>query len=352
MKPTPAIVALVGIAVMAACAPESTGPSPSDIARFEAVPTSGSLSFETPTYAIGTINAQDGWVSLGAAGSGCAVYDHAVAALSGFWAVPGFGSQSLRISNAVTSGCFSDQTFSKPVINEAGETNAYVSVSSGTRLPKFVAQWDFASAVPGAEQPGLSVVASPDKGDGGRMSWVQTKDTPLGLEVNFRDYQDAIPYGSLASPSDGRGLEDDFILTNIASGLSRTVPHTIRIEMNLIDGPRNDVVKVFVDGVLKHTGTSWEDYFRWTQGPGDPEQNAPVHESRVIRSMLFRTGGAPAPAAAGKGLFIDNLSLASSSGLVGPPLNEQSCKNDGWKTFNNPVFKNQGDCVSFVKTGK
>ena len=180
------------------------------------------------------------------------------------------------------------------------------------------------------------------------MSWVQMKDTPTGLQVNFYDYQDAIPYGSLATPADGRGVEDDFVFTTVASGLSRTVPHTVRIEMDLIDGPHNDVVKVFVDGVLKHTGTSWEDYFRWTQGPGDPESTAPVHESRVIRSMLFRTGGVPASATAGKGLLIDNLKLVSSS----PPTSSESCKNGGWKLFNNPVFKNQGDCVSFTNTGK
>ena len=35
-----------------------------------------SSTFETLTP--GTVNAQDGWSSLGAAGSGCAVYDHAV----------------------------------------------------------------------------------------------------------------------------------------------------------------------------------------------------------------------------------------------------------------------------------
>jgi hypothetical protein len=33
---------------------------------------------------------------------------------------------------------------------------------------------------------------------------------------------------------------------------------------------------------------------------------------------------------------------------VGPPTSKDQCKNDGWKTFNNPPFKNQGDCVSSV----
>ena len=30
------------------------------------------------------------------------------------------------------------------------------------------------------------------------------------------------------------------------------------------------------------------------------------------------------------------------------PTTTQECKNDGWRTFTNPRFKNQGDCVSFV----
>jgi hypothetical protein len=34
------------------------------------------------------------------------------------------------------------------------------------------------------------------------------------------------------------------------------------------------------------------------------------------------------------------------------PTDKDSCKNDGWKSFNTPTFKNQGDCVSFVATAK
>lgn len=30
------------------------------------------------------------------------------------------------------------------------------------------------------------------------------------------------------------------------------------------------------------------------------------------------------------------------------PTTKAECKNDGWKTFTNPVFKNQGQCISFV----
>lgn len=302
------------------------------------------INFEAPTYIVGNINGQDGWSKTG-------LYD--VEVVTNTYGYASFGGQSLRISNAITSSSFGDHTFSKPLTEEAGETNAYVVTPTAVRNPYFVAQWDFASTIPGAEQPGLSVVASPDRGDGGRMSWVQMKDTPTGLEVNFYDYQDAPPYGSNAIPSNGVGPEDDFVFTNVASGLSRTVPHTIRIEMTLLDGPHNDIVKVCVDGTLCHTGTSWEDYFRWNQGPGDAEMTAPVRESRVVRSMLFRTGGAAAPATAGNGFLIDNLKLTSGPILVGPPTNKDQCKKGGWKTFNNPrTFKNQGDCIKFVEEQK
>jgi NHL repeat len=38
---------------------------------------------------------------------------------------------------------------------------------------------------------------------------------------------------------------------------------------------------------------------------------------------------------------------------VGPPTNKDQCKNGGWEIFTIPrKFKNQGDCVSFVNTGK
>ena len=39
--------------------------------------------------------------------------------------------------------------------------------------------------------------------------------------------------------------------------------------------------------------------------------------------------------------------IATSDPAVAPPTNKDQCKRAGWKIFNNPSFKNQGDCVSF-----
>lgn len=264
-----------------------------------------SVNFENPPYTLGVINGQDGWSSLGAAGLGCAVYDHAVSPSLG---TVGFGDQSLRISNAVTSGCFSDQTFSKSLIDEAGETSAVSDGwSGGTRQNHFEAQFSLASAVPDAVQTGLYMSVAPDRGDGARMSYLRFEDRTDGIHVFFDDYKDVLPFGSSVGDSaNGCGVGDDFTDSDIAT-LTRS-PHTIKFVMDFVDGPRNDIVKIYIDGALKATGTSWEDYFRYCEG----------NPTRPVDSMLFRSGGplGAAPETLGKGFLIDNLTLTSKTLLA------------------------------------
>ena len=270
----------------------------------------GPITFEPPTYVVGDINGQDGWSSTGP-------YDHLVSTQSLY---PSFGTQSLRISNAITSGSFGDQTFSKQLVDEAGETSAQGDGVSGPRQRYFEAKWRFASTVPSAEQPGLQAVASPDRGDGARMSWVQMRDTPTGLEVNFNDYRDNAPHGGAVGDPAGCDDEDEFVQTTVATGLNRSRPHTIRVTMKFRDGPRNDVVKVYVDGKLKHRGTSWEDYFRYCEG----------NPTRTVDSILFRTAGVPAPATSGKGFLIDRMSLFSGAARGhGDDEDDNDDENDG-----------------------
>jgi hypothetical protein len=38
---------------------------------------------------------------------------------------------------------------------------------------------------------------------------------------------------------------------------------------------------------------------------------------------------------------------------IGPPTNRDQCRNGGWQQFNFPrTFRNQGDCIQFVNTGR
>ena len=288
----------------------------------EALPT---VTFEK--FSQGTPNGQFGWKSTGSDGLSCAgpSYDHMVA--PNRTPFKSFGRQSLRISNAITSDCLRDQTFSAPVANEAGERMAFVDAPSGVRQPFFVFEFEFASMLPETEQENMAVVVSADKGDGGRLSWVEIADAADGLQVTFADYQDRPPYGSRSQPANGVEAQDKFVFTTVARGLDRSAKHRVRGEHYFYDGPHNDVVILKVDGdAFVHRGTSWEDYFRWAQGPGDPQETAPVRESRVARSILFRTGGAPAPNTLGFGLEFDNVMQASGQIPGTPPADEKECR--------------------------
>ena len=196
----------------------------------------------------------------------------------------------------VRAADFFNHTWSKELVDEAGETSAENGgMSGGTRQSHFEAQWDFASAVPTAQQPDLSVVASPDRGDGARMSWVQMLDTPTGLDINFNEY---------IGTQDDDGCAGTFVQTNVATGLSRTVPHTIKITMDFVDGERNDVVNLYVDGALGAHGDELGGLLPGMQS----------NPTRTVDSILFRAS-IPHLANAGNGFLIDNFSMTS-----GPPL--------------------------------
>ena len=310
--------------------------------------TVGPIDFES--YSTGTVNGQDGWTSTGAAGMGYAVYDHAIVKNSSYpFAPASFGTKSLRISDAVTSGCFSDQTFSKPVINAAGEAGADAGgFPTGTLLPNYIGSFQFASVTPASEQVGLHMSVSPDRGDGTRMSYVRIEDSPGGWNLFFDDYQDFAPLGSDGNLNDGCAGSDNFIETPIATGVSRGV-HTLTFAMHLAPGPHNDVVSILLDGVVIHTGTSWEDYYRYCgesgggnvgqpsgagQCPaslscGGPNAGLLPDKSRIVRDLLFRTSGTADPANAGNGFLIDGVKIATAPDCTTDCYVDTTAGNDG-----------------------
>lgn len=285
-----------------------------------------SINFESPTYHVGSVNGQDGWSSTGA-------YDQGV--VTNIYGYPTFGGQSFRISDAVTSGSFGDQTFSKSLVNECGETNAENGGNSGgVRQRHCEFGFDFASTL-STIQSGMHLSISPDRGDGARMSYLRFEDQFDGIHVFFDDVTD---------PGDVINGET-FNETDIAT-ITRS-PHNIRFVMDFVDGPDNDVVRIYIDGVLKISGTSWEDYYAFDV-ESDPTLNG---HSRTVDSLLFREGGASNPANSGNGFLIDNMNSSSST----PPTSINQCKNGGWQNYsrtNGSTFKNQGDCIQYVNTQK
>jgi hypothetical protein len=260
---------------------------------------SKTVLFEQPIYtAPATVHDQDGWSSFGA-------FDHEVERRPDYTAAPpAFGQQFLRISNAVTSGSFGDQTFSKALDEEAGETDAVSDgLSGGVRQPKFVAEYSV-FMTPGTPD-GTNFTASPDRGDGARMSWVNVEQNAGGPDVTFSAPDDDGTFPAATTP--------------VQTNLDPAVPHTIRIEMDFVDGEANDVVRVFVDGTLRHTGKSWEQYYR----------EAETNPTRPVDSLLFRTGGTAVPASSGLGFLVDNLRLQTFGGPNGPQGPQGPAGDDG-----------------------
>jgi len=234
----------------------------------------GPITFEN--YGLGSVNAQFGWSSTG-------TYDQSVVAQGRFAA---FGTQSLRISSAVTSGGFGDQTFSPGLSDPVGE---------GTTARHFDATFQIGTTQNGV-QPGLHLNVSPDNGNGGRMSYLRFDDETDGVHVYFDDVTDA-SFGTVAT----------FNETDIAT-LDRTAAHTARFSITVYPGPSNDVVNVYIDGVLKAAGTTWENYYLY-----DPEQSGGGNQVPVIDKLgLFERGDAVA-ATAGSGFLVDNLALSSTA---------------------------------------
>ncbi len=54
----------------------------------------------------------------------------------------------------------------------------------------------------------------------------------------------------------------------------------------------------------------------------------------------------------GKVVTAENTNLTGDPSTIFPPVtvptDKNQCRNNGWKTFTNPTFKNQGQCVSYV----
>jgi hypothetical protein len=277
----------------------------------------GPITFEPPAFAMGDINGQGGWTKTGP-------YDVAVVPVASFPAAAGygFGSQALRLSNAVVSGTFGDQTFAPPLAAAAGESTAF---------KHFDASFNIGTAL-ATQQPGLALSVSPDDGTGGRMSFLRFEDQADGVHVFFDDATDNGLVGTTAT----------FNERDIAT-LDRAHAHSIRFSIAFVPGPGNDVVRIYVDGALKATGTSWENYYRY-----DPGQAGNHNVVPVTRTLLFREGGSvsAAPATTGNGFLVDNISYSSSAGSKGAKSN--GCRHGGWKAFGNPSFRNQGQCVAYL----
>jgi hypothetical protein len=264
-----------------------------------ATATVGPINFESD-YTAGNINGQNGWSKTGQ-------YDVEVENVGDYPDASGYGfeTKSLRASNFYADGAFGGQTFSPGLAQAAGE---------GDAASYFTASFEIGTTK-AVQQPGLVISVSPDDGNGSRMSYLRFNDEADGVHVVFVD----------VTNKGGLGTATTWNPDVPIATLDRAKSHAIRFEIAFVDGPGtdgvgNDVVKIFVDGVLKHTGTTWENYYRY-----DPEQVGNNNAVPTTSKLLFAARGNPVPTVGqNQGYLIDEVSLSSSTTapVVTPPTAE------------------------------
>ena len=289
--------------------------------------------FEPPLFHLGSVNDQSGvggvpWKSAPPGAIPACVptptngeYDQEVVANSGSDAPPGeppgFGSQSLRMSNACASGEFFYQTYSPQELQQVGEARPN---------KVFIAEFAFLPTTPDY-QPGLFLSVSPDSGEGSRMSWVGLQDTAAGIQVSVNDTPD---------------VDGEFV-AHPGPLLGRSSPHRIRFRVKVNPGPDNDVVRIAVDDRNVGCFTTWENYYRTApeQAP-PPNRNTPA----TINSLQFRSS-VPGPLALlGRGYLFDNVSITPSNG-PGP----KPCSGGGGGEGPPPVVIDKTTPTQFARPG-
>jgi hypothetical protein len=262
----------------------------------------------------GTVDGQNGWTTRDAFTSATTVgkWDQQVMNVN-----DANGNRKVfRMSNAITSGTYASQVFSAKSGQVAGESNAALwndrglVGSSPTPLQygayassnTFYSKLAFRSAT-GAAQTGLALTLSPSaKQATVRMSYVQIADTGSGFDLRFYE-----TLGDGAFPT---------AFTTIASGLSYAALHTLEIGMTFVDGLTtggdgkvygNDIVKIYLNGSLIHSGTSWESYYAKYE-----QITAGQRRIQAVDSMLFRVSGTAATGTSGNGFYFEDFAIGNT----------------------------------------
>jgi hypothetical protein len=261
----------------------------------------------------GTVDMQNGWTTRDSFLTSTTVgrWDQQIKYVS-----DANGSRNVfRMSNAITSSTYASQVFSATSGQVAGETNAALWNNRGTNgsaptAPQygayastntFYSKLAFRSAT-GAAQSGLSLTLSASaKQSTVRMSWLQLQDTGSGFNLNVYEVGGN---GSFPATS-----------TTVASGLSYTDLHTIEMGITFVDGLStiggqsfgNDVLQIWLNGSLIHTGSTWESYYNSFEAitPG-------TRRVQAVDSMLFRVSGTAATANSGNGFYFEDFAIGNT----------------------------------------
>ncbi|MDB5391320.1 MAG: hypothetical protein JWM11_6966 [Planctomycetaceae bacterium] len=225
------------------------------------------INFESPTYGLGPIaNGENGWSVLNP------LFNQNVVTTA--------GGQGWQVTRQFTSGSFGDQPLS-PVLTQTASEPAAGAVTS-----TFEASWTITPQQLQLSATGSYLGVDMDDGSGARGNLLRLENDASGNWVlHAFDYDDSI---------------HDFVDINLGV-LPIGAPTKMGFTQQFVNGPNNDIWKVYVNDQLVYTGVGWEEYFRDNQ-PGV----APVTYDR----LLFRASG---NAVVGdQGVIIDNVSYTTN----------------------------------------
>jgi len=213
-----------------------------------------------------------------------------------------------------------------------------------------------------------SIVAGGNPGNAAQISSDASLSGFGGVDVSPSS---PIPWASFATLSTDYNVTDD----NCGGGSPRI---GVGVDTNN-DAAADGYVQISIGPSPAFTGcaTGWQttgnlignsdagrfDYSQFGGSPFTTYSGAPasVQAGQVVEIFIVVDGSWNAAATGGDGeqtILVDNINVNGTVTtfdpvLVGPPANQDECKKGGWMTFNHPrTFKNQGDCIQFVNTGK
>ena len=233
----------------------------------------GTETFSSPLMTTGTVNGQDGWYV-----DTSYSFDESVVNL-GANACRGQGVW--KISNLVTSGGFGNQPISPAMTKDSGESTIRGAGGGDT----FEVSFYFRSVSTVADGTTMTASISPNGGD--RNSYIRF------------DNDDDADGGFNVWALDGAGAT-----VSIGSNLVRGQWYKLRAVLRSVDGQggggvANDILEVYLDGVLAGMSSSWEEYYLSV-----PQAILPSNR------VMFRVNNAPGllgAFAAPQGLYIDDF---------------------------------------------
>lgn len=255
-----------------------------------------------------SVNGQGGWTVEDSFGNSVVSFDEAVVN-------DGTGNTVWRVSNSVTTGGFSNLPSTQTSPQVAGETGATLNNDYGSdhTMPNnppgpggtattsnFSASLKFKSATDAAQSDLAISVSAAAK----QSPW---RDNAISIVDDGANGFDVFVYetGSQAAPF-GAGASS----IEIASDLSYDDWHTLEFFIEFADGLMpdtygNDTIYVLIDGVLVHTGSTWESYY--ATGPSG------ITPPQAVDSVLFRISGTAQAGNAGNGFYFDDVYISNDA---------------------------------------